>query len=370
MANRSDEELNEESSEWREPYPAAIDTPPRASLPPPSAEPSDFEELCMKVIKAGDMTSVRNDKVRDEVRFEVAVAMVYARRNPHIIVEGCGNKALDGNSTVQALWRRVAEECHFSEEEKPAPLGSKLSKVATYARMILTEKWSEIQLPNFGAWRTKEFMTHIEALGNLIDGFNPNAYDLKLCEALRRLAEKMARREVQGFINCQDAGTTSVVMHAEAMDEARASEAPLACGGEAAAAKALARSTEPRSQAKRQCLGAVAECAGASEPSSSAGAPPNGAVAPPSSVGAPTPAWAARPPAPPTPPEPMQAESPAPPASLVPLVPAVPLLPPMHAVSLVPPVHVVSLMPAVRAARRTRTTVWWRRFPFARRIHR
>ena len=35
MANRSDEELNEETSEWREPYPAAIDTPPRASLPPP-----------------------------------------------------------------------------------------------------------------------------------------------------------------------------------------------------------------------------------------------------------------------------------------------------------------------------------------------
>ena len=236
----------------------------RAALTPqsPSAGPADFDELCMKVIKAGDMTAVIHDEVRDEVRFEVAVALVYARRNPHIIEEGGRMRALDGNSTVQALWRRIAEECHFSEEEKPAPLGSKLSKVATYARMILTEKWSEIQLPNFGAWRTKEFMTHIEGLGNLIDGFNPNAYDLKLCEALRRLGEKCIdkadRREVQGFNNCQDAGTTSVVMHAEAMDEARASEAPLACGGEAAAAKAHARSTEPRSQAKRQCLGAVA----------------------------------------------------------------------------------------------------------------
>jgi hypothetical protein len=201
----------------------------------------------MKVIKAGDMTAVIHDKVRDEVRFEVAVAMVYARKNPHIIEEGGRMRALDGNSTVQALWRRIAEECRFSEEEKPAPLGSKISKVAKYARTILTEKWSDIQLPNFGAWRTNEFMSYIEGLGNLIDGFNPNAYDPKLCEALRRLGEKCiekaARREEQGFIESQDAGTTSVVMHAEAMNEARAYEAPLAYAAEEAAAKAHARST-------------------------------------------------------------------------------------------------------------------------------
>ena len=54
-------EWNEETNEW--PYPAAFDSPPRASLPPPSAGPSDFDELCMKVIKAGDMMSVIKDKV-------------------------------------------------------------------------------------------------------------------------------------------------------------------------------------------------------------------------------------------------------------------------------------------------------------------
>jgi hypothetical protein len=79
---------NEETGEWRAPYPAAFDTRLHASLPRPSAGPSDFDELCMKVIKAGDMTAVIHDKVRDEVRFEVAVAMVYARKNPHIIEEG------------------------------------------------------------------------------------------------------------------------------------------------------------------------------------------------------------------------------------------------------------------------------------------
>jgi len=57
---------------------------------------------------------------------------------------------------------------------------------------------------------------------------------------------------------------------AEAMDEARAYEAPLAYAADEAAAKAHARSTEPRSPAKRQCLEPVAVCAGAS---SSVGAP-------------------------------------------------------------------------------------------------
>jgi hypothetical protein len=57
---------------------------------------------------------------------------------------------------------------------------------------------------------------------------------------------------------------------AEAMDEARAYEAPLAYAADEAAAKVHARSTEPRSPAKRQCLEPVAVCAGAS---SSVGAP-------------------------------------------------------------------------------------------------
>ena len=177
-----------QTSEWREPYVGAFDIRPRASLPPPSAGPADFDELCMKVIKAGDMTSVIDDKVRDEVRFEVAVAMVYAQMNPHIIEGGGRKKALDSNSTVQALWRRIAVECGFSEHEKPDPQGSKLTKVTKYARTILTENWIQIQLPSFRAWRGREFMTHIEGLESLIDGFN--AYDPEVCFALRRLAEK------------------------------------------------------------------------------------------------------------------------------------------------------------------------------------
>ena len=182
---------NEETSTSREPYPTAFDNRPRASLPRPSAGPSDFDELCMKVIKAGDMTSVIDDKVRDEVRFEVAVAMVYAQMNPHIIEGGGRKKALDSNSTVQALWRRIAVECGFSEHEKPDPQGSKLTKVTKYARTILTENWIQIQLPSFRAWRGREFMTHIEGLESLIDGFN--AYDPEVCFALRRLAEKCKR---------------------------------------------------------------------------------------------------------------------------------------------------------------------------------
>jgi len=172
---------------WAAPWAAQWPAPPPAP-PPPSVAPSDFDELCMKVIKAGDMTSVIDDKVRDEVRFEVAVAMVYAQMNPHIIEGGGRKKALDSNSTVQALWRRIAVECGFTEHEKPDPQGSKLTKVTKYARTILTENWIQIQLPSFRAWRGREFMTHIEGLESLIDGFD--AYDPEVCFALRRLAEK------------------------------------------------------------------------------------------------------------------------------------------------------------------------------------
>jgi len=229
-----------------------------------SAEPSDFDELCMKVIKAGDMTSVIDDKVKDEVRFEVAVALVYAKENPHIIGGG-RPRAHDSNSTVQALWRHTAVQCGFSEQEKPDPQGSKLNKVTKYAKTILTKKWEKIEKPDPKAWRAKEFMCHIQALENLIDGFNPHAYTPEVVLVLRRLAKKCHdateraadSREAQGLLQCEDAaGATSAVTQAMAAVEV---------------ARAHARSSDPRSQGKRQCLEAT-ECAGASEPSSSAGA--------------------------------------------------------------------------------------------------
>ena len=200
----------------------------------PSAGPADFDELCMKVIKAGDMTSVIDDKVRDEVRFEVAVAFVYARENPHITGPG-RPRANNKDTTVQALWRQTAVQCGFSENEKPEPQGSKLSKVTKYARTILTEKWDTIEKPDFNAWRAKEFMSHIEGLENFMDRFNPHAYTPEVISVLRRLAEK-----------CRDAA--SAVTHAMAAVEV---------------ARAQSRSSDPRSQGKRQCLEA-AECAGAS----------------------------------------------------------------------------------------------------------
>ena len=230
----------------------------------PSAGPADFDELCMKVIKAGDMTSVIDDKVRDEVRFEVAVAFVYARENPHITGPG-RPRANNKDTTVQALWRQTAVQCGFSEKEKPEPQGSKLSKVTKYARTILTEKWDTIEKPDFKAWRAKEFMSHIECLENLIDGFNPHAYTPEVVSVLRRLAEKcrdasdraVESRESQGLLPRGDA-----VVAASAVTPAMAAEV----------VRAHARSSDPRSQGKRQCLEA-AECAGASEPSSSMGAP-------------------------------------------------------------------------------------------------
>jgi hypothetical protein len=227
-----------------------------------SAEPSDFDELCMKVIKAGDMTSVIDDKVRDEVRFEVAVALVYAKVNPHIIGGG-RPRAHDSKTTVQALWRQTAVQCGFSEQEKPDPQGSKLNKVTKYAKTILTKKWEKIEKPDPKAWRAKEFMCHIQALENLIDGFNPNAYTPEVVLVLRRLAKKCHdateraadSREAQALLQSEDAaGATSAVTHAMAAVEV---------------ARAHARSSDPRSQGKRQCLEAT-ECAGASEPSSSA----------------------------------------------------------------------------------------------------
>ncbi|KOO33110.1 hypothetical protein Ctob_013697 [Chrysochromulina tobinii] len=73
-----------------------------------SAEPSDFDELCMKVIKAGDMTSVIDDKVKDEVRFEVAVALVYAKENPHII----------GGAGIGHPWR--LQQAQLAQQAHPA----------------------------------------------------------------------------------------------------------------------------------------------------------------------------------------------------------------------------------------------------------
>ena len=213
----------------------------------PVAGPSDFDELCMKVIKAGDMTSVVDDKVRDEIRFEVAVAFVYARENPQIISPGW-RRAHNKETTVLALWRQTAVQCGFSEKEKPEPQGSKLSKVTKYARTILTEKWDTIEKPDFKAWRAKEFMSHIECLENLIDGFNPHAYTPEVVSVLRRLAEKCRdasdraadSREAQGLLQCGDAaGATSAVTHTMAAVEV---------------ARAHARSSDPRSQGKRQCL--------------------------------------------------------------------------------------------------------------------
>ena len=245
----------------------AVFVPMERAEPTPeslSAEPSDFDELCMKVIKAGDMTSVIDDKVRDEVRFEVVVALAYAKKNPHIIGGG-RPRALDRNSTVQALWRQTAVQCGFSEQEKPDPQGSKLNKVTKYARTILTKKWDKIEMPAPKAWRAKEFMCHIQALENLIDGFNPNAYTPEVVLVLRRLAKKCHdateraadSREAQALLQCEDAaGATSAVTQAMAAVEV---------------ARAHARSSDSRSQGKRQCLEAT-ECACASEPSSSAGA--------------------------------------------------------------------------------------------------
>ena len=290
-----------------------------------SAEPSDFDELCMKVIKAGDMTSVIDDKVRDEVRFEVAVALVYAKENPHIIGGG-RPRAHDSNSTVQALWRHTAVQCGFSEQEKPDPLGSKLNKVTKYAKTILTKKWEKIEKPDPKAWRAKEFMCHIQALENLIDGFNPNAYTPEVVLVLRRLAKKCHdateraadSREAQALLQCEDAaGATSAVTHAMAAVEV---------------ARAHARSSDPRSQGKRQCLEAT-ECAGASEPSSSAGASHAGmgAVVGTSSysldamLGASPIDGASLTTA--SPPKPMQAESPVSPGPLVPAMPLVPAVP-------------------------------------------
>jgi len=263
----------------------------RAELIPESlsAEPSDFDELCMKVIKAGDMTSVIDDKVRDEVRFEVAVALVYAKENPHIIIGGGRSRAHGSNSTVQALWRQTAVQCGFSEQEKPDPIGSKVTKVTKYAKTILTKKWEKIEKPDPKAWRAKEFICHIQALENLIDGFNPNAYTPEVVLVLRRLAKKCHdateraadSREAQALLQCEDAaGATSAVTHAmAAVEVARAharssdprrrqasSELRL---GDLGSSSDSARST--RDLGKRQCLEAT-ECAGASEPSSSAGA--------------------------------------------------------------------------------------------------
>jgi hypothetical protein len=176
--------------------------------------------------EGGDLTSeikrkVRDearDEVRDEVRFEVAVALVYAKENPHIIGGG-RPRAHGSNSTVQALWRHTAVQCGFSEQEKPDPVGSKLTKLTKYARTILTKKWDKIELPDFKAWRAKEFVSDdfdfVCGFESLIDGFNPDV------------------------------------------------------------ARAHARSSDPRSQGKRQCLEAT-ECAGASELSSSAGASHSG----------------------------------------------------------------------------------------------
>jgi hypothetical protein len=270
---------------------SAVFMPMERAEPTPeslSAEPSDFDELCMKVIKAGDMTSVIDDKVRDEVRFEVAVALVYAKENPHIIGGG-RSRAHDSNSTVQALWRHTAVQCGFSEQEKPDPVGSKLTKVMKYARTILTKKWDKIEKPDPRAWRAKEFICHIQALENLIDGFNPNAYTPEVVLVLRRLAKKCHdateraadSREAQALLQCEDAaGATSAVTHAmAAVEVARAharssdprrrqasSELRL---GDLGSSSDSARST--RDLGKRQCLEAT-ECAGASEPSSSAGA--------------------------------------------------------------------------------------------------
>ena len=287
----------------------------------PVAGPSDFDELCMKVIKAGDMTSVIDDKVRDEVRFEVAVALVYAKENPHIIIGGGRSRALDSNSTVQALWRHTAVQCGFSEQEKPDPIGSKLTKVKKYAWTILTKKWDKIEKPDPKAWRANEFICHIQALENLIDGFNPNAYTPEVVMVLRRLAKKCHdatdraadSREAQALLQCEDAaGATSAVTHAMAAVEV---------------ARAHARSADLRSQGKRQCLEA-AECAGASEPSSSTGASHAGlgAVvgAPSSSLGAmvgasPIDGASLTTASPPVPPGPL--------VPAMPLVPAVPLGP-------------------------------------------
>ena len=280
-------EWNEEPNEW--PYPAAFDSPPRASLPPPSAGPSDFDELCMKVIKAGDMTSVINDKVKDEVRFEVAVALVYAKKNPHINIDGGRSRAHGSNSTVQALWRHTAVQCGFSEQEKPDPIGSKVTKVMNYARTILTKKWEKIEKPDPKAWRAKEFICHIQALENLIDGFNPNAYTPEVVLVLRRLAKKCHdateraadSREAQALLQCEDAaGATSAVTqamaavevaraHARSSDPRRRQASSELRLGDLGSSSDSARST--RDLSKRQCLEA-AECAGASEPCSSAGA--------------------------------------------------------------------------------------------------
>jgi hypothetical protein len=350
----------------------AVFVPMERAEPTPeslSAEPSDFDELCMKVIKAGDMTSVIDDKVRDEVRFEVAVALVYAKENPHIIGGG-RSRAHDSNSTVQALWRHTAVQCGFSEQEKPDPVGSKLTKVMKYARTILTKKWDKIEKPDPRAWRAKEFICHIQALENLIDGFNPNAYTPEVVLVLRRLAKKCHdaaeraadSREAQGLLQCEDAaGATSAVTHAMAAAEvarahARSSDPRSRKPSSELRLGDLGSSSDPRSRkasselrlgdlgsssdsarstrdlSKRQCLEA-AECAGASEPCSSAGASHAGlgAVvgAPSSSLGAMVGAspidGASLTPA--SPPKPMQAESPVSPGPLVPAMPLVPAVP-------------------------------------------
>ena len=221
-----------------------------------------------------------------------------------------------------------------------------------YARTILTKKWDKIEKPDPRAWRAKEFICHIQALENLIDGFNPNAYTPEVVLVLRRLAKKCHdateraadSREAQALLQCEDAaGATSAVTHAmAAVEVARAharssdprrrqasSELRL---GDLGSSSDSARSA--RDLGKRQCLEAT-ECAGASEPSSSAGASHAGMGA---VVGASSSRLDAMLGASPidgaslttaSPPKPMQAESPVPPGSLVPAVPLVPAAVPL-----------------------------------------
>ena len=169
---------------------------PPANQPLPSWHRSDhtlptsFDELCRKVIREHDMVSMHNGRVKNDVKFEVAVALQYGKENPHIVLDG-KRKASKSSSTVNALWFQTTLRCGFTEEQKPPPTGSKMHKLVDYARAIVSAGWTEVPLPDFTAWARQNLLSQCEAMESAIDSYM--AWDEASREGLRRLAEKCMR---------------------------------------------------------------------------------------------------------------------------------------------------------------------------------
>ena len=152
--------------------------------------PTSFDELCRKVIREHDMVSMHNGRVKNDVKFEVAVALQYGKENPHIVLDG-KRKASKSSSTVNALWFQTTLRCGFTEEQKPPPTGSKMHKLVDYARAIVSAGWTEVPLPDFTAWARQNLLSQCEAMESAIDSYM--AWDEASREGLRRLAEKCLR---------------------------------------------------------------------------------------------------------------------------------------------------------------------------------